>query len=152
MTGSELPRAPRANADSGPGVPEALPRVVRLVGRRLGVAEIDRLWVFPPLKQGRRESGLVAVSCYEANESTRRLVTASYVAERTGKGLVVEPAIQEEGSAPPDTLPRVIAGVVKRAGLELGDPREVPVEGEAEAFETLMGEFDPVLLEEEEIQ
>ena len=113
MTGSELPRRPpQGNAAGGPGVPEALPRMVRLVGRRLGIAEIDRLWVFPPLKQGRRESGLVAVSCYEVDEGTRRLVTASYVAERTGRGLVVEPAVQEEGSAPPETLPRVIAGVV----------------------------------------
>ena len=96
---------PGASSGNDPGVPEAIPRVVRLVGRRLGPAAIDRIWIFPPLRQGRKESGLVAVSCFEPQEDQRRLVTASYVAERTGRGLTLEPSLLEEGAAPPDTLP-----------------------------------------------
>ena len=58
-------------------------------------------------------------------------------------------ALLEEGAAPPDTLPRIIAGVVRRSELSVGDPREVSIEGEAEAFDALMEEFEPALLEEE---
>lgn len=136
-----------------PGVPEAVPRVVRLLGRRLGPATIDRLWVFPPLKQGRRESGVVAASCFtegEADEERRRLVTAGYLAERTGMGLTIDPVLREEGDAPPDVLPRIIAGVVSRAGLELGEPREVEIQGDSGHFEAFLDEFDPALLDEGE--
>ena len=38
-------------------------------------------------------------------------------------------------------------GVVRRAGEETGEPREVVIEGSPEAFEELMKEFDPALLE-----
>ena len=47
-----------------PGVPEAIPRTLQMMARRLGEREIDRLWVFPPLIDGRKERGLVAVSCF----------------------------------------------------------------------------------------
>jgi hypothetical protein len=150
MTADGAP-ATGSNRDD-PGVPEALPRVIRMVGRRLGPEGIDRIWVFPPLRQGRRESGLVAVSCFETSDEARRLVTASYLAERSGQGLTVAPTLMEEGAAPPDTLPRIIAGVVKRADLSVGDPREVVIEGNEEAFDELMSEFDPALLEEEVVQ
>jgi hypothetical protein len=135
--------------EDDPGVPEAVPRMMRLVGGRLGPDAIDRLWIFPPLRQGRRETGLVAVSCFEPDPAVRRVVTASYTAERTGRGLTLEPVLREEGSAPPETLPRVIAGVVRRTEKDLGEPREVEIGGEEDAFVSLMSEFDPELLSEE---
>ena len=48
---------PGSETDTGPGVPEALPRTLEAVGQRLGHGAIDRLWVFPPLIQGRKERG-----------------------------------------------------------------------------------------------
>ena len=48
----------------GPGVPEAIPRTLQMMARTLGELEIDRLWVFPPLVNKRKERGLVAVSCF----------------------------------------------------------------------------------------
>ena len=133
--------------DDDPGVPEALPRTLREVGRRLGPAAIERLWVFPPLVRGRREWGLVAASCYEGR-TARRLVTARYAAQRTGKGLFLDTHLFDEGVAPADRLPRVMEGVVKRAKTPLGSPRLVEVGGATEAFEVLMRDYSGELFEE----
>lgn len=136
-----------SSQESGPGVPEALPRTLDRLGRRLDPGRLDTLWIFPPLVKGRREWGLVVASCFAAEEDRRRLLTARYAAERTGRGLDVESEITEEGEAPPDRIPRVVDGVVRRSGVQEGDPREVVIRGEPEAFLELMREFDPALLE-----
>ncbi len=133
--------------DAGPGVPEALPRTLRTVGERLGPGAVDRLWVFPPLVRARREWGLVAAGCFEGHDA-RRLVTASYSAERTGKGLYLDVRLLDEGVAPADRLPRVMAGVVKRAPEPLGHPRIVEIGGVAEAFDALVSGFGPDLFAE----
>lgn len=139
--------------DAGPGVPEALPRTLRMLERRLGPETLDRVWIFPPLVRGRKEWGLVTVSRFAADEGRvtdrRSLFSASYTAERTGKGLHLEHRLLEQGSAPPDRFPRVMDGVVRRSADELGDPREVTVEGDVTRFEELMAEFDGALFEEE---
>ncbi len=135
--------------DSGPGVPEAIPRTLQLVARSLGEAEIDRLWVFPPLIRGRKEWGLVAASCF-ADGGSRRLYTAQYSAERSGTSLTVDAGMSEEGEAPPDRLPRVMTGVVRRSDVDLGEPRTVEIAGDPAKFKDFMDEFDPALLESEE--
>jgi len=131
-----------------PGVPEALPRVLLKLRDRLGVDSLDRLWIFPPVRTGRREQGLVAVSTFlDAAADRRSMVTVAYKAEHTGKGVTVEPTFTREGEAVPDLLPRVIQGVVRRGGDEKGEAREVLVERSAEAFEELLEEYDAVFLE-----
>ncbi len=127
-------------ADDDPGVPEALPRTLREVGTRLGPAAIDCLWIFPPLVRGRREWGLVAAGCFDGR-GARRLVTARYSAQRTGKGLYLDTRLHDEGVAPADRLPRVMEGVVRRGPEPLGSPRLVELGGAAEAFESLIGEY-----------
>ncbi|MCG6954989.1 MAG: hypothetical protein LJF04_03280 [Gemmatimonadetes bacterium] len=129
-----------------PGVPEALPRTLAGVRERLGADAVDRLWIFPPMRKGRRESGLVAVSVFGSGEERRRLLTVAYTAERTGRGLTIEPVFTQEGEAPPELLPRVMEGVVRRSGEAHGDPREVTIGGDTDSFAALMDEFDPVLL------
>jgi hypothetical protein len=131
------------NNEAGPGVPEALPRTLAMVADRLGAARIDRLWIFPPLIRGRREWGLIAASVYGADDERRQLHTAPYTAERTGQGLALTHDLHEQGEAPTDRLPRVIAGVVHRSPEELGEPREVVLAGSAEALAELMAEFPP---------
>jgi len=133
--------------DAGPGVPEALPRTLREVGRRLGPAAIDRLWIFPPMVRGRREWGLVAASCFDGSQA-RRLITARYSAQRTGRGLYLDSRLLDEGVAPADRLPRVMEGVVKRGPRPLGSPRVVEVAGGTEAFDALMADFEGDLFEE----
>jgi len=132
--------------EGDPGVPEAIPRTLQMMARRLGESEIDRLWVFPPLILGRKERGLVAASCF-AQDGSRRLYTASYSAERTGAGLSVVNGITEEGRAPPDRLPRVMQGVARRSEIDLGEPRVVEIAGDPTKLKALLDEFDAELLE-----
>ena len=132
--------------DADPGVPEALPRTLIRLRDRLGVANIDRLWIFPPVRKGRREQGLVAVSTFQGAEERRRMVTVAYNAQHTGQGITVEPSFTHEGEAPPGLFPGVMAGVVRRGGEAKGEPREVQIEGEAERFEELMEEYDNAFL------
>lgn len=132
-----------------PGVPEALPRTLVHARTRITPERVDRLWIFPPIKRGRRERGLLALSTFLEGEERRRILTVSYTAERTGRSLTVEHAFHEEGDAPPDFLPRVMEGVVRRAGEGYGEPREVEIEGDPERFDALMDEFDPALLAQE---
>jgi hypothetical protein len=108
---------------------------------------LDGLWIFPPLVKGRREWGLVVASCFVDQSERRSLYTARYSAERTGSGLDLETDISEQGEAPPDRFPRVVDGVVRRSGIELGEPRQVSIAGDTEAFRELMSEFDASLLE-----
>jgi hypothetical protein len=135
----------RTEADD-PGVPEALPRVLVRLRDRLGVEGVDRLWIFPPVRSGRREQGLVAVSNFQAGDDRRRVVTVSYNAEHTGRGVTVEPSFTEEGDATPDRFPRVMEGVVRRGGEEKGEPREVEIGGSPLRFEELLQEFDAAFL------
>ena len=139
--------APAVEADDGPGVPEALPRTVRELEGRLGHAAIDCLWIFPPLVSGRREWGLVAAGCFDHGGS-RRVVTARYTAERTGRGLYLDTRLLDEGVAPADRLPRVMEGVVRRGPQPLGSPRLVELGGRADAFESLMADYPGEFFEE----
>ncbi|MGD8321213.1 MAG: hypothetical protein PVJ02_12175 [Gemmatimonadota bacterium] len=131
-------------------MPEALPRSLVHARDRLGAGRLDRLWIFPPIKRGRRERGLVALSLYLDGTERRRLLTLAYTAERSGLNLTVEHAFHEEGEAPPELLPRVMDGVVRRAGEAYGEPREVAIEGETDRFSALVGEFDSALLAPEQ--
>ncbi len=135
-------RPPKTFHRSDPGVPEALPEALRFLRDALGVEAVADLWIFPPLVRGRRERGLVVASAF-AEEDRRGVHTVTYVAERTGKGVRVDPAIAEEGEVPPDRLPRMIRGVVRRARHDLGEPRRVDISGAADAFQALLDELLP---------
>ncbi len=126
---------------SDPGVPEGLATTLALVRSRLGADTIDRLWIFPPMTRGRRERGLVAISCF-AERERRRLFTAAYQARRSGLDLGVDPELVEQGLAPVDSLARVMAGVVRRESLQLGDPREMVIGGDAAALDGLVAELE----------
>lgn len=146
--GSARPRPPgerRAGSTAGdpgdPGVPEGLATTLALVRSRLGAESIDRLWIFPPMTRGRRERGLVAISCFAENER-RRLFTAAYQARRRGLDLGVDPELVEQGLAPADSLPRVMTGVVRRESLQLGDPREIVIGGDFATLDRLVAELE----------
>jgi hypothetical protein len=127
------------------GVPEALPRALECLRERLGAASLDRLWIFPPLRRGRRELGLIAVSAFQGGEERRSLVTVTYAAEHSGKeGVKVETSFTHEGEAPADRFPGLMKGVVLRGGEERGEPREVDVAGSAEKLDELLEEMGSV--------
>ncbi len=122
-------------------VPEAVGRLLVLLEKRVGANSMDRIWIFPPLVRGRREWGLVAVSCLTDDPDKRRLVTGRYTAELTGTGVSFEPEFMSEGLAPPDRLPHVMDGVVRRSDLQLGVPVEREIGGKAERFQGLLVEY-----------
>lgn len=140
----------RTTKDSDPGVPEALPRTLIRLRDAIGVKTIDRLWIFPPIRSGRREQGLIAVSTFKGDEERRGMFTVSYRAEHTGKGVTVEPMLTDQGEAPPDRFPPVMQGVVRRADEDGEEAREVDISASAQKFEELMEEFDDVFIEASE--
>ena len=88
---------------------------------------------------GRTESGLLAASRYVDSEDPdrRALLTLPYGAERSGKGLAMDRTLEEQGEAPLDRFPRVMEGVVHRTESDLGEPRELIVEGSLAASVSL---------------
>lgn len=91
-----------------PGVPEALPRVLIRVRDHFGSELIDRLWLFPPVRRGRREQGLVAVSTFLEGQERRAMVTVAYTAEHSGAGVSIETSFTQEGEAFPERFPAVM--------------------------------------------
>lgn len=133
-------RKPEADS-TDPGVPEALPRTLICLREQLGAEGIDRLWIFPPTRRGRREQGLLAVSTFQAGGERRGVLTVTYTAEQTGKGVALDPSFTHEGEAPPDRFPVLMRGVVQRGGEERGEPREVEIGGSPESFDRLVEEL-----------
>ncbi len=125
-----------------PGVPEALPRVLIRVRDHFGSELIDRLWLFPPVRRGRREQGLVAVSTFLEGQERRAMVTVAYTAEHSGAGVSIETSFTQEGEAFPERFPAVMLGVVNRTRETPGDAREVEISGSGQKFEELMEDFD----------
>ena len=125
-----------------PGVPEALPRVLIRVRDHFGSELIDRLWLFPPVRRGRREQGLVAVSTFLEGQQRRAMVTVAYTAEHSGAGVSIETWFTEEGEALPERFPAVMLGVVNRTKETPGEAREVEISGSGQRFEELMEGFD----------
>jgi hypothetical protein len=122
-------------------VPEAVGRLLASLGKRVGIESLDRIWIFPPLIRGRKEWGLIAVSCVTEDPSQRHLVTGRYSAELTGRGMEFDEEFLTEGVAPPDRLHLVMDGVVRRSDLQLGVPREKEIGGDADAWEALLLEY-----------
>ncbi|MFC1791784.1 hypothetical protein ACFL0I_04890 [Gemmatimonadota bacterium] len=119
-------------------VPEAMGRLLAVIEERIPLETVDRIWVFPPLVRGRKEWGLVAVSCLTEDPECRDLLTARYSAELTGQGMAFESEIASEGSAPPERLPRVMDGVIRRSDLQLGEAREEKIGGDPQRFRSLL--------------
>jgi hypothetical protein len=124
------------------GVPGAVAEALRQLSSRLPPERLDRVWIFPPLANGRNESGVVAAGCF-AGDDRRVLVTLSYRAEETGRGVTFRVRVREEGEAPRNLLPRVMEGAVARSGIGLGAPRSTILNGDARALEVLIEEWTP---------
>jgi hypothetical protein len=86
------------------------------------------------------------VSTFLEDDERRVMVTAAYTAEHSGTGVRVDTSFTQEGEAPPERFPTVMAGVVRRSDAALGDAREVEIAGSGSNFEELMEEFDGALL------
>ena len=108
---------------------------------QIPVTRIDRIWVFPPQQLSDKESGLAVLSLYadEAGQSPnrRQLYTLRYEATR-GRSAGRRDILEQQGSAPLDRVPRVIAGVLRRLG-EAEVPRLETIEGDSERWNAVLG-------------
>jgi hypothetical protein len=144
--------------EDDPGVPEAEHRALAELLARVPAGRVDGLWRFPPLRKGRRESGLLAAGLFadepgepdggagveDAPDPGRRiLVTLAWRAEETGKGVTFETRFEEQGEAPHDRLPRVMTGVTRRMDEATGEPRYLSVGGDPALLEALREELEP---------
>ncbi len=159
------PRPGPVSHGDDPGVPGAERRALDALLSRVPAERIDGLWRFPPFRKGRRESGLLAAGLLPegaqaepgvtgahgspgapgaAGDPERRvLVTLAWRAEETGQGIRFESNFEEEGEAPSDRLPRVMAGVVRRMDEAAGEARYLFVGGDAAPLEALREELEP---------
>jgi hypothetical protein len=144
-----------------PGVPEAGPRALAELLARVPAERIDGVWRFPPLRKGRKESGLLVAALYLSDpealspenpspvtldsddpRARRILVTLAWRATETGKGVEFEAHFQEEGEAPVDRLPRVMEGVARRMDEGAGIPHYLFVGGNPNRIDTLRKDLE----------
>lgn len=108
---------------------------------RIPIGRIDQLWLFPPRRIGGRENGLVVLSLFSEDESasTRRQVFTLRYEEAEGAAAYRSDALEEQGSAPMDRIPDVIAGVLGRLGEE-EMPRLEPIRGDPRRWDALFAD------------
>ncbi|MDH4045798.1 MAG: hypothetical protein OEY20_11285 [Gemmatimonadota bacterium] len=90
-------------------------RVAVAVAERIPVGEIERIWLFPPVRQEAREWG-TAVVARRMGPGRLHVYTGSYGlvvrGRERGQGQV---AVEDVGETPDAVLPDVIRGVQERA-------------------------------------
>ena len=99
-------------------------RVATAVAASVPVAEIERIWLFPPVRQEAREWG-TAVVARRVGPGRLRVYTGSYGlvvrGRERGQGQVT---VEDVGETPDAVLADVIRGVQERAG-EVQYPDEI---------------------------
>ena len=130
---------------TAPPLTDALRAVIASIPGRLPVERLDRLWVFPPKEIGSRESGLVVIAAlpdspHGSADTQRDLLTLRYESDRSRPRAVPRVVVTDQGSAPPDRIPRVIAGVVARLS-DSDEPDEHSIRGRADAWRALLEEY-----------
>ncbi len=108
----------------------------------IAVESIDQLWIFPTRRVAGAFSTVIVASTYDSDgPDRRRIFTAHYTVRVDRRGrLSTHASILEHGAAPADRLARLIEGVLRRLDEELlaDPPREVRIEGSAEAWQALL--------------
>jgi len=121
---SEDSRTPLAAPVVGLGM--GWTRIADALAQRLPVAEVERIWVFQPVRREDREWGTAVVARRTA-PGRLKIYTGSYIlfvrGREKGQGRV---EVDEVGESPDDVLDDVLRGVQERAG-EAEPPGEVPV-------------------------
>lgn len=91
-------------------------RVAGAVAERIPIGEIERIWLFPPVRQEAREWG-TAVVARRVEPGRLRVYTGSYGlvvrGRERGQGQV---SVEDVGETPDAVLTDVIRGVQERAG------------------------------------
>lgn len=117
---------PHTLTPAGPGTGEGWSRLVAAIREQLAPAEIDRIWVFRPIRHQGRDFGTAILSRVDGD---RRLIyTASFILAVKGKTRgQFTTSIEEVGSGPLEALDELLALVPKRTDDE-EPPVAIPLE------------------------
>lgn len=116
-----------------------LDRIVEHIPRE----QIDVLWIFPTRIAGGVESTVIVIAAFDADAERRTVATAHFRVTRDRRGRAsVALQMQEHGTAPIGATQRVVDGVLRRLGDEVGReaPRRVEITGDAPAWWELYAE------------
>lgn len=114
---------------------------LRGLPERFPPERIDCLWLFSPHVVKARESGFIVITLFSETEPGRHrtLLTVRYESEPIKGRMRREERVTEEGSAPPDRIERVIAGVMARTGADAADPILEEIRGDPARWDDLLG-------------
>ena len=121
----------------------ALHALLDHVTERIPRERIDLLWVFPPRIAAGAESTVMVLAAFDDDPDRRTVATAHFRVTRDRRGrATVTLQMQEHGSAPVGATQRVVDGVLRRLGDEVGRdaPRRAEIRGEADAWWALYQE------------
>ena len=111
---------------------------------RIPPDRVEQVWLFPPRRVGAKESGLavLVVAAEGDDEAGRTIWTARYEAETgTGGKLSSAPALEEQGTVPPDRVGRIVDGVVRRLEAESDAPDVRELARDPAAWRALLAEL-----------
>jgi hypothetical protein len=115
---------PRVGVALEPGLGQGWARVAGALAEKIVPADIEGIWLFPPVRREEREWGVAVISCGK-DDNRSRIFTASYMmivrGREKGHGKV---AVEEVGESPVTVLEDVLRGVRERAG-EVDPPTEI---------------------------
>jgi hypothetical protein len=93
----------------------ALPALLRRIAARVTPDAIDGIWIFPTRRGNGAESTVIAISAFDQDRTRRRVGAVRFLVTRDRKGAAtVTEKLDEYASAPPDAVPRIIDGVLRR--------------------------------------
>ncbi|HET7109847.1 MAG TPA: hypothetical protein VFI41_03150 [Gemmatimonadales bacterium] len=112
---------------TGPAAETGWERLAQVVAADIPVAEVDRVWCFPVLRQGQREFGTAVIARREGDDGDRvRIYTARYLLQIKGKERgKFEADLKQVGSGPVERLPDLIEEAHRRS-----DDEDPPVEAD----------------------
>jgi hypothetical protein len=124
----------------------ALPALLRRVADRVSPDSIDALWIFPTRRGNGAESTVIAISAFDQDRTRRRVGAVRFLVTRDRKGTAsVTENLDECASAPPDAVPRIIDGVLRRLEHEnAAPPRHEPIGGDPQRWAEMLARLsDP---------
>jgi hypothetical protein len=111
-----LPPGEPVDAGRGaPGLGLGWRRVADALAQAIPVAEVERIWLFPPVRRDEREWG-TAVVARRVRGDRVRVYTASYLLVVRGRERgQAQVTVDDVGETPDDVVATVIRGVQERA-------------------------------------
>lgn len=121
----------------------ALHALLQQLPQHIAIQLIDCLWIFPARRIAIGDSVVIVVAARDDDAGRRRVMTAHFTVARNRRGVAhVSELFDEHGTAPDTAVPRIIQGVLRRLGEEVGaEPREVQIGGDQDRWDALVIEL-----------